>query len=206
MQRRTHAPDPFQHKRYDSVIRVFGFETSMPDLKFAAWQVTIFFTAFIIPILAHALWPNASDMRPIDAFGLLADGVLFAGVLSTLLFAFGLDSRALSSSDHSFPLRLAIAILVGGSLVVIGFHLLPFSSQPPGFLAASLALAFLGILATRKLFGWIVGLGGHARRTIIVGAGETALKIHNLMDRANPTRYELVGFYPTGSATPAYHA
>lgn len=153
------------------MIRVFGFQTSVPDLKFAAWQAIIFFMAFVLPVLARAMSYHASDQFTVEPVALAANGVLFAALLSSSLFAFGLDSRALSKSDGALSFRLGLAFLAGGGLIILAFWSLPFLSTSPGFLPVSLALAFGGILATRRPFCWFLGLGGHARRVIIVGGG-----------------------------------
>jgi sugar transferase (PEP-CTERM system associated) len=79
----------------------------------------------------------------------------------------------------------------------------PAVYQDTAFLLLSLALAFGGTLATRRLSQWLVGVGSQPRRTIIVGAGESAQLVQNLMSHVQPLRYEIVGCYPTG---PAAHA
>jgi FlaA1/EpsC-like NDP-sugar epimerase len=157
------------------MIRLFGCETTISDLKFAIWQTAIFFLAFVIPMLAQAMAHNTSDVPNFTAFALLLEGVLFAGLLSTSMFAFGLDARALSSSDNAFPVRLALAILAGGVLIAVAFHLLPIFTRGSAILPASLALAFAGILATRRLTQWLVRSGGSRTRAIILGAGESAV-------------------------------
>lgn len=185
------------------MIRLFGCETTISDLKFAIWQTAIFFLAFVIPMLAQAMAHNTSDVPNFTAFALLLEGVLFAGLLSTSMFAFGLDARALSSSDNAFPVRLALAILAGGVLIAVAFHLLPIFTRGSAILPASLALAFAGILATRRLTQWLVRSGGSRTRAIILGAGESALKIQSVMTLAQAPRYELVGHYDPGSGTHA---
>lgn len=200
----TREPYPSQYGRYSSVIRVFGFQTSVPDLKFAAWQAIIFFIAFVIPVLVHAMSDHASDHFAIDTVDLAANGALFAALLSTTLFAFGLDSRTLTAREGVLPFRLGLALLAGGCLIILAFRSLPFLSASPGLLPVSLALAFGGILGTRRLFCWFLRLGEHARRVIIVGAGESARKVHDLMARSTPTRYDVLGYYQPGSFSPGF--
>lgn len=176
------------------MVRLFGYHTSRFDAHLLLWEFVIFFLSFTIPVFGGSL---SSDAVGIDFYQILVSAVLFAMLLSASMFAFGLDSRALEADDGAFPIRLALAVLIGGVVLGVAFFSLSPELVSLGLLPASLVCAFIGILLTRGAFSRVVKMGANGRRVIIIGSGERALEINNLLTRARSVRYDIAGYYDT---------
>lgn len=184
------------------MLTVLGHHIFINDIKLALWHATIFLLAFLIPVVAGAIaGQSAPDPYITDSFRLLASSVIFVAMLSISTLAFGVDSRSLESKDRAFPLRLGLGLLAGGQGIHLIGSAIPNLQVAPGLVLSSLALAFLAVLATRRLAAKLLALGSAPRRVLIVGTGKSAADIQEVLTRSQ-ARYDCVGAYQSEPAPP----
>lgn len=180
------------------MVRVLGYHVSRADAHLVACEFIVLFSLYSIAALTASLWLDGSSGRLLD---MLLAAVCLCLLISGAMFVMGLDSKAIMSEGDVFVVRLALAVLVSG--LAMEAALLYFPSLRGGRvqLPVVLGISFIGMLGVRALFRWIVRSRPSKRRVIIVGTGEIALEIRQLMARVRSMSYELVGYYePVQSA------
>lgn len=179
----------------DTVAR---YHPSRHDARLLSLQFGVFFLSFTLPTY---IVRNPSDTPTAQLLDILLFGGIVAGALSTALFAFGLHSGAPEDNHKSLSIRLALAITsVGLVLYSPVLHNAPAYVRPDT-LALSLAVAFLGIYAIRTVYFRVAGAESNRQPIIVIGAGEKAAALRKLIDRTNPLRYEIVGYYNASSSS-----
>ena len=173
---------------------------SRHDASLLALQFVVLLLSFSAPLLAESNLANTS----IDAIlRVFLFSTIAATLLSTALFAFGVHSRASEANIASSAIRLLLAIS-GSGLVLYSFakHS-PAPALSAEVLSASLACAFLGIFVTRTFYFLLISTKANRQTVVVIGTGEKAAAVRDLVRHAQPLRYRIAGYYnPSTSSQP----
>jgi sugar transferase (PEP-CTERM system associated) len=120
---------------------------------------------------------------------------VFAIVIFLGMAALGEYRTHLRTSWHGLLARQAVAFVLGGVGLVVGYYIIPQAYVGRGVLAIALVLAFIFLASFRWLFMRLVEIEALKRRVLILGAGQRAAQIHNRMRRRSDRRgFSVVGY------------
>lgn len=129
---------------------------------------------------------------------------VFAGIIVTGMVAMGQYQAHIRMTRFGLLARQAVAFVLGGILLVVGYYVVPQAYVGRGVLAIALTLGFLLVFCLRLVFLQLVEVEALKRRVIILGAGSRASQIHNQMRRRTDRRgFCVVGYIPHASETVA---
>ena len=124
-------------------------------------------------------------------------GALVAACVTGAMFTFGLYQRHLRHRRLDFMMRLVLAFVLGGTVLLVAYYLLPATYIGRGVLSLSLALGFVLVLAARVAHEHVFGARALKQRVLVYGAGRNADLINQRLRRANDRRtFEVVAFVP----------
>jgi len=130
--------------------------------------------------------------------------LVFAITIVIGMVAMGQYQAHIRMTRFGLLARQAVAFVLGGTLLVIGYYVVPQAYVGRGVLAIALAFGFLLVLLLRVLFLRLVEVEALKRRVLILGAGTRAAQIHNQMRRRTDRRgFCVVGYIPHASETVA---
>ena len=123
--------------------------------------------------------------------------MVFASVITLAMAALGQYQAHLRVSWFGVLARQAVAFFIGALSLSITYYLLPQIYVGRGVVGMALALGFVSVVIFRALFLRLVEVEALKRRVLILGAGNRALQLHNLVRRRSDRRgFTLVGFLP----------
>jgi sugar transferase (PEP-CTERM system associated) len=123
--------------------------------------------------------------------------LVFATVIVIGMVALGQYQSHMRTSRFGLVARQAVAFVLGGILLVIGYYVVPQAYVGRGVLAIALILGFILVMAFRLAFLRLVDVDALKRRVLILGAGARAAQIHNQMRRRTDRRgFCVVGYIP----------
>jgi sugar transferase (PEP-CTERM system associated) len=126
---------------------------------------------------------------------LTARAVMFAAVIFLGMAALGEYRSTLRMSWRGQLARHAIAFVLGGLALVVGYYVIPQAYVGRGVLGMALGIAFVATATFRGLFMRLVEMESLKRRVVVLGAGQRAAQIHNRMRRRSDRRgFCLVGY------------
>jgi sugar transferase (PEP-CTERM system associated) len=126
--------------------------------------------------------------------------LVFATILLVGMIALGQYQAHIRMTRFGLVARQFVAFVLGGTLLVIGYYIVPQAYVGRGVLAIALALGFALVLGLRMLFLHLVEVEALKRRVLILGAGHRAAQIHNQMRRRTDRRgFRVVGYVPRAS-------
>jgi sugar transferase (PEP-CTERM system associated) len=126
---------------------------------------------------------------------LTARAVMFAAVIFLGMAALGEYRSTLRMSWRGQLARHAIAFILGGLALVVGYYIIPQAYVGRGVLGMALVIAFVATAAFRGLFMRLVEMESLKRRVVVLGAGQRASQIHNRMRRRSDRRgFCLIGY------------
>jgi sugar transferase (PEP-CTERM system associated) len=135
--------------------------------------------------------------------------IVFATVIVVGMVAMGQYQAHMRMSRFGLLAHQAVAFVLGGVLLVIGYYVVPQAYVGRGVLAIALAIGFLLVFGFRMFFLQLVEVEALKRRVLILGAGTRAAQIHNQMRRRTDRRgFCVVGYVPHSSepvAVPSTH-
>ncbi|RAO77939.1 TIGR03013 family XrtA/PEP-CTERM system glycosyltransferase [Dyella jiangningensis] len=130
--------------------------------------------------------------------------LVFATAIVFGMVALGQYQSHMRMSRFGLMARQAVAFVLGGVLLVIGYYVLPQAYVGRGVLAIALLLGFILVLGIRIVFLQLVEVEALKRRVLILGAGTRASQIHNQMRRRTDRRgFCVVGYVPHARETVA---
>jgi sugar transferase (PEP-CTERM system associated) len=130
--------------------------------------------------------------------------LVFAVAIVFGMVALGQYQSHMRMTRFGLIARQAVAFVLGGVLLVIGYYVLPQAYVGRGVLAIALILGFILVLGIRIVFLQLVEVEALKRRVLILGAGTRASQIHNQMRRRTDRRgFCLVGYVPHARETVA---
>jgi len=121
--------------------------------------------------------------------------LVFAVMIVLGMAAMGQYQTHMRASWFGMVARQAVAFILGGLGLVVGYYLVPQAYVGRGVLGIALPLGFLAVIGLRLLFMRVVEIGSFKRRVLILGAGRHAAQIHHLMRRRSDRRgFSVVGY------------
>lgn len=145
--------------------------------------------------------PSPDDLAA-SAQTLTARALMFAVVIFLGMAALGEYRSNLRMSWRGQIARHAIAFILGGLALVVGYYVIPQAYVGRGVLGMALALGFLATATFRWLFMRLVELESLKRRVVVLGAGQRAAQIHTRMRRRSDRRgFSLIGYVPGQNET-----
>jgi len=140
------------------------------------------------------------DQLPQEHAALLPRAIAFAVTVWASLTAVGLYHIRRMPTFLGVLLRMGIAFILAGVLLVLVFYVVPTLFLERGALALALLVAFALIGGSRLLFSRVVDEDLFKRRVLIFGAGERAASLLNLPHRTDMRGFRLVGcVHPQGT-------
>ncbi len=128
--------------------------------------------------------------------------LVFATVILLGMAALGQYQTHMRASWFGMVARQAVAFILGGFGLVVGYYVIPQAYVGRGVLAMALPLGFLAVMGFRVLFLRLVDVQSFKRRILILGAGHHAAQIHLLMRRRSDRRgFIVVGYVPRPNET-----
>ena len=128
---------------------------------------------------------------------------IFAGVFTASLFAVGLYAGLLTSSFASILVRLGVAFSLGFVVLSAIFYVIPGLFTWRSVTAGALVLAFVGIGMIHLIFLKFPDLTALKRRVVVIGTGEKAARIQELVDVARAYGFVCLGFVDTSGEKPS---
>ena len=145
--------------------------------------------------------PSPEDLAA-SSHSLAARAAMFAIVIFLCMAALGEYRATLRMSWRGQLARHAIAFVIGGLALVVGYYVIPQAYVGRGVLGMALIIGFVVTSAFRALFMRLVEMESLKRRVLVLGAGERAAQIHNRMRRRSDRRgFCLLGYVPGPSET-----
>lgn len=129
-----------------------------------------------------------------EPWRLFPNAVLFATVMLGTLLAMGLYQSGLRERLPGIAKRLAVAYLVAGFPLALGFYLLPELHLGRGLLILALAFSYAGILGSRAIFLALSQQAGMRQRILVLGTGRAAQALAQFRRRTDWFGKDLVGF------------
>jgi len=130
--------------------------------------------------------------------------LVFAAAIVFGMVALGQYQSHMRMTRFGLMARQAVAFVLGGVLLVIGYYMLPQAYVGRGVLAIALTQGFILVLGIRIVFLQLVEVEALKRRVLILGAGTRASQIHNQMRRRTDRRgFCVVGYVPHARETVA---
>ncbi|WP_243041003.1 TIGR03013 family XrtA/PEP-CTERM system glycosyltransferase [Dyella sedimenti] len=128
--------------------------------------------------------------------------LVFGGSIVFAMVAMGQYQAHMRTTRFGLLARQAVAFVLGGTLLVIGYYVVPQAYVGRGVLAIALTLGFLLVLGLRLAFLQLVEVEALKRRVLVLGAGTRAAQIHNQMRRRTDRRgFHVVGYIPHARET-----
>lgn len=139
---------------------------------------------------------NADELVDVSHH-LLLRSVIFAVVIMFGMVALGEYRTHLRTTWQGAVARQAVAFVIGGLLLIVGYYLVPQAYVGRGVLSMALVLGFLAVMVFRLLFMRVVEIESLKPRVLILGTGQRAAQIHNRMRRRSDRRgFTVVGYLP----------
>jgi sugar transferase (PEP-CTERM system associated) len=128
--------------------------------------------------------------------------ILFGTVLTLGMAALGMYQPHTRETLAGRVARLAVGMGLGALGLTVLYYILPQVHVGRGIFVIALGLGFLGVLALRSLFQKLLDGDALKRRVLVLGAGESAALIPQLLRRRSDRRgFLLVGYVPVANET-----
>ncbi len=123
--------------------------------------------------------------------------LIFSLVILLGMAAMGEYRTHMRTSWLGIAARQAVAFMIGGLLLIVGYYVVPQAYIGRGVLGLALVLGFAAVMAFRVLFMRLVENESFKPRVLILGTGQRAAQIHNRMRRRSDRRgFTIVGYVP----------
>lgn len=119
-----------------------------------------------------------------------------AGVMIVSLIAMGLYQFHKRINFNETFVRIVVSLAVGSIVMAVAYYSIPALTLQPQIAAIALACGLLLLLVVRFCFMSVVDESIFRRRTLVFGAGDTALPISSLRRRADRRGFKIVGKLP----------
>jgi sugar transferase (PEP-CTERM system associated) len=156
-------------------------------------EALVFVGAAWLGVLARFGRSLPVDISPV---ALTATSLLFAAGMSAAMISMGLYQRGAQAQEAAFVVRLGLAFVLGTAILAVTFYVFPALFMGRGVLGLALVFSFFGISVVRELFERLVTADSRKRRVLVVGAGENAGAIANLVSKDPNLSFCVVGYIP----------
>lgn len=175
------------------MIRAFGYYVSRIYLGLGLIEAVLFYAAYHLGVRARFGWQLPPEMADC---GVCGTGLLFALVMSLSVLAMGLYQRGVHEGEASFIVRLGAAFAIGTAVLALAFYIFPALAMGRGMLLLALVFSFIGLLLLRESFSRVVGADSLKRRVLVLGAGDNALRIEEVLAQEAGLGFCVIGYVP----------
>ncbi len=179
------------------MIKLFGIYISKAVVLLGVIEILIFFTAMHGAILIAG---HIDESAPV-ATDLLGGNfpVLYSILMFSAMTALGLYQKGSMATSSGFLLRIILAFVVGGVVMVLINLLLP-DLTPDGnsILTLSLVVSLLGVLIARTVFVRVTSDKTLKRRVLVLGVGINADRIEESTKGKDTLGIVVVGYVNLG--------
>jgi sugar transferase (PEP-CTERM system associated) len=179
-----------------SMIRVFSHYISIRTMLLMMIEGVLLLAASLAGI-AIRFSPAALNSGTL----LTPEALLFTFFMIVVMAALGLYQTDASEAFVSILNRTIIAFAAGSALMSVVFYLFPEAYIGRGVFACTAAIAFASVLVVRLAFFRWTAFGILKKRVLILGAGEQARAVLELVSRdGREHSIEVVGVHPLTTA------
>ena len=177
-------------------VRIFKHYINLPILLLGMLE----FALLVLSTYAGVALRFGVEQMTHEHVALLPRAFVYAFTIWASLTAVGLYHVRQMPTLLGVLLRMGIAFLLGGVMLILLFYIVPKLFLGRGALSLSLLVAFVLISASRLLFSRVVDEDLFKRRVLIFGAGDRAASLLDLPHRTDMRGFRLVGFvHPNGT-------
>jgi sugar transferase (PEP-CTERM system associated) len=175
-------------------VRLLGHHVGLPMVLLALVEFAILVGA----VYLSGYWWFDGDHTTIsrEIGPILPRALIFAGVATVFIIAFGLYNVRIQPSGAGTVLRLVLSMLLACIALVVIYYFVPVIDLGRGTLGASGIFALTGLVVARFVFLRTADDVIFRRRILAYGAGENAASLSSLKVRADLRGFEVVGFVP----------
>ncbi len=144
-----------------------------------------------VQLSAYVRFTLLGDGEPVELVGV---SIIYLVVLFSCMISMGLYQRHLREGRRGMFFRICVAFLMTFVVMSVIFYILPSFFLGRGIFGIAFLVAFFGIILCRLIFLSVVGREVLKRRLLVIGAGEKACLINQLLRR----RSDRLGFTIVG--------
>ena len=187
------------------MIRIFRHYVPGKLVALAAIEAAMLFASVYLGAVLRFLAPDSGDVVH-RVGGILPHAIGFTVIMFGTMTALGLFTRESQTGDLSYYMRFLGSFVVGGLALFVAFYVVPAIQIGRGWLALTMAFAFVGTAITRILFLRIVDTAALRRQLLVLGTGTRAARVGALFEQHPElgAKYRLVGYFMPGASS-AHH-
>ncbi len=180
------------------MIKLFGYFISKSFLLLALLEILTFASSLWFVDYYRHLYAVAGEPDGIP--DMTSHVVMFVSVMLASMFALGLYQRGVLERASGFLIRLLIAFLIGGGLVLLLGYLFALHSLTFREVALALLYSFALVLILRSAFVRLTKADSRKRRVLVLGTGINADRIEMLQSEDPTLGFVVVGYIDLGDS------
>lgn len=181
-------------------VRLFNHHIKRSFLVLAFCEAVILFSSLWLATLARFMGDHQLIQENLGF--LWSKAIVYTVVVAIALIASGLYRRRQRYGLVGIFNRLAMAMLVAGTLMAVIFYFIPELHLGRGILVLSIIISTCALLLSRSLFLYLMGLQGLQRQLLILGTERRAASVNTLRRRSDRLGIDIVGYVPLPGETP----
>lgn len=182
------------------MIRLFRHYVPRSLLILAVVEALIFFFSIYLGKSLRVLSYNMAQPGMVDV---LPEGLVFAGIMLTIMVALGLYERNFWDDKWDMLLRVAVSFLLGFFAMTLVYYLLPDLYLGRGEFGLAFSVAFTAVALARFIFLQMADQDILKRRILVLGAGKKAAQLKPLMGNTGKCGFRVVGYVRLNGETEA---
>ncbi|HFE38360.1 MAG TPA: TIGR03013 family PEP-CTERM/XrtA system glycosyltransferase, partial [Gammaproteobacteria bacterium] len=176
------------------------FKHSIPRSLIVLSVVEVFILLMSVQI---AVGIRFSQVETSEIGSLAGISALFSFVIFSCMVSMGLYQRHLRDGRKGMFIRISIAFIIAFVLISVAFYIFPSLFLGRGAFGIAYLIAFAGVIFSRLAYIAIVNREALNRRLLVLGAGEKAKLINELLRRRLDRRgFTIVGYMPLNNEKP----
>lgn len=173
------------------MIRLFRHYVPRSLLILALVEALIFFFSIY---LGKSLRVLSYNMPQPGMGDVLPEGLVFTGIMLTIMVALGLYERNFWNDKWDMLLRVAVSFLLGFFAMTLVYYLLPDLYLGRGEFGLAFSVAFVAVALARFIFLQMADQDILKRRILVLGAGKKAAQLKPLMGNTGKCGFRVVGY------------
>jgi len=180
------------------MIRLFKHYIPTPLIILSLIEVLILFLS-----VQYAIEIRFSTIENSKIESITGISVLFCFVLLSCMVSMGLYQRHLRDGGRGMFVRISVAFCIAFVVMSLMFYLFPSFFLGRGVLAIAFSIAFFGVVSSRFVYINVVDGKNLNRRVLVLGVGQKAKLIDELLKRRSDRRgFVIVGYLPLNNEKP----
>lgn len=174
------------------------FKLSKPCFKFSNLIFTTIDTLLIFVSVWFSLELLSVQSRTIldSSYNIIFIIFPFIIVIQICFYYSGLYDERLYSPSRIF-LKIIIALATASAILAAAYYFIPFIQLEKNIFFSSISTSFVLLTSARVMHLFLSGRRHQKQRIIIIGTGQKAKEVADLIRTKNGKNYELLGFIDT---------